>query len=211
MGLWGPVVGDRVFSRDLTVRANINGDDQVRLVSADELVFRVADADFVDTIEAVGASEGVIAFQVLNSVVNEIIAGQVTAVSKSVSSGSTTVTLTVDSLLGRDVLDRNLDPSLGSTNNIVTLGLWRRAAAVTDPTEDIEDLDVAVDGLQDQISDLGALASLDVVPVERGGTGGESAIEGREGLGLGSAAVEDVGTEEGDIPALGDGGVLDVG
>ena len=52
-------------------------------------------------------------------------------------------------------------------------------------------------------------ADFPIIPIEKGGTNANSVADARTNLGLGSAAVEDTGTGDGDIPLLGTNGQLD--
>ena len=53
-------------------------------------------------------------------------------------------------------------------------------------------------------------ASFPVIPIVKGGTAGTTVVEARTNLGLGSAAVQDVGVTNGDVLQLTTGGLIDV-
>jgi hypothetical protein len=56
---------------------------------------------------------------------------------------------------------------------------------------------------------LGSVAVENTLPITKGGTGGNTQVLARSGLGLGTAAVANIGTQPGNVMSVGAGGWLD--
>ena len=144
-GSLGSVVGTVIFERELTVKALNDATDTVRLhtnANGDvRLQLSVLTENFNAEVLTVNDSEGAAAFQVFDSLGNEIAAGfvdQVTSALNGLVPGDTKFNLwcTDQVFLGEDVTDRNLNVSLGALDSTVTVKIWKRKIATQDLSED---------------------------------------------------------------------------
>ena len=71
--------------------------------------------------------------------------------------------------------------------------------------ETVKDFDEVISALDEKLKTLGSVSSENVVPIEKGGTGGTTQALARSGLGLGSAAVADL------VGTMANGAILEQG
>ena len=119
----GSVVGERLFSRNLTVRASLNGNNQIIQPGYESFQIRVSNQNWPSGLESVGSYyEGVTAFRVIRDG-NEVAAGFISSITRT----GTTSEFECTTFFGADITNYAGSPNFGSTGNTVTLELWRRA------------------------------------------------------------------------------------